>query len=271
MRKKTDIRDFISEIQCSIYWDDIEKNYESDFRGWSCGFFRNMFIMAPPIDELQTEQFMEYLAESAVMNAGLKRTVDQSTICSIFEHTADERRRKEFFAEPIKKAHYYNEFKGIHVIDLSEWVDGDDLDYSRDFESLKIYLAKEQKNVRFLIWAKADGDGERLSKSLPGISFKKLQLPSPNMEQIKAYARINMKINNLYPAENVISAILKGCQEMYCKPDQFKTIDAAVAFLSEQISDKQSRELSNADIEMLQSVMAASYAAEAKPAKRIGF
>ncbi len=271
MRKKTDIRDFISEITCSIYWDDIEKTYESDFRGWTCGFFRNMFIIAPPIDELQTEQFMEYLAEIAVMNAGLRRTVDQSTVCSIFEHTADERRRREFFAEPLKKSHYYNEFKGVHVIDLSEWADDDDLDYSRDFESLKTYLAKAKKDVRFLIWAKADGDGEILSKSLPGISFKKLQLPSPNMEQIKAYASINMKINNLYPAENVISAILEGSQGMYCKPDQFKTIDAAVAFLSEQITDKQNRQLSNADIERLRSVMAASYVAEAKPAKRIGF
>lgn len=267
----TDLKDFVAPIQYEVYWKEIEESLTDDLYGWNCGFFRNLFVLAPPIDEIQSEQFMEFLAEKAVIKAEIKRTVDQCVVCSAYERTADERRRREFFFEPLKKAHYYNEFIGVHVIDMSEWASGDGLDCSTDFDRLKTYMSKAQKETRFLLWARTNADGKRLTMSVPGLSFRKIQLPSPSFNQLKSYTSLSLKRNNLCPTENAISVILHDCRGDSCKTDQFKKIDAAVAFLNGQLAENRSRKPTKADVEKLQTMMAWSYIADELPVRKIGF
>ena len=174
------IRDYFSDIQYEVYWKDVEKGMKSDIYEWECGFFRNMFVIFPIIDKLQTEKFVEYLADSSVIKTDLGRTVEQSGVCSSFEYISDDWRRREFFSEPLKKAHFYNEFKGVHAIDLSEWVDNDISLQSKDLQMLMHYI-RGNIETRFLLWAKAEGDPKCLVNSFPGISFRKLQLPYPRM------------------------------------------------------------------------------------------
>ena len=266
-----DLKDYVSALQYEVYWKDVEKSLEEDIHGWACGFYRNLFLVAPPIDEIQPASFMEYMADRAAERAHLHRTLDQSVVCSVYERTADERHRREFFAEPLKKAHFYNEFKGVHVIDLTDWVLCEQLDFDPDFNKLRAYMINEQQDTRFILWVRTKNDVQRLSRSIPGLSIKQIQLPSPSIEQVKYYASISMQLNNLAPTENAIQAMLQGIQEPEQQINQFKRIAAAIAFLTDQVSNTGNRKPTKTDVRKLQLVMEASYVAEERPVKKIGF
>ena len=165
------------------------KECEEVLDEWSNGLYNHLLLHLPKYRGVKEDVFTLRLADVLNKESGSKRNLDESYLYLKYSKDVNEHKRKLFFDSPRVVAKNYNEFNGVFVIDVSDWINQV---YTSEFKMLLEYIVKNSKTVKFIfVVSESDKDKslELVNVLSEVINLKEVTLTYPDTEYLMGYLR----------------------------------------------------------------------------------
>lgn len=165
------------------------KECEEVLDEWNNGLYSHLILHLPKYGGVKEEVFTLRLAEILNKESGSKRNLDESYLYLKYSKDISEHKRKLFFDSPSVIAKNYNEFDGVFVVDISDWINHV---YTSEFKELLEYIVKNSKTMKFIFVIHAsdkDKSLELVNILSEVINLKEVSLTYPDIDYFMVYLR----------------------------------------------------------------------------------